>query len=62
MLIIAKLHNFHWKSTNVDQEAIIGTLRQAPSAGVEVGKILLTPTPTPAKSRVKWDNLSIEVS
>ena len=44
MLVIAKLHDFHWKSTNVDQEAIIGTLRQASSAGVGVGKILRTLT------------------
>ena len=42
MLVIAKLRDLHWKSTNVDQEAIIGTLRQASSAGVGVGKILRT--------------------
>ena len=43
MLVIAKFH-IHWKSTNVDQEAIIGTLRQASSARVGVGKILRTLT------------------
>ena len=42
MLVIAKLHDFHWRSTNVDQEAIIGTLRQASSAVVV--KILRTLT------------------